>query len=574
MAELTTGESKSASTKKRELSMEMRMLIAFILMGAVLFVTPYFYKSQAPPAKPVAEQTTKQAAEAESAASRVAERPGTTAAPTADPPPPVAGQAEEVFTVENGLYRVEFSNRGAVVRQWTLKKYSDSTGKPLDLVNAKAAGKVSYPFHFVFQDKKPSVDLNQVLYQAHPSADGLGVDYEYSDGKTWARKSFRFTKGSYLGEISSEVTEGGTSIPHLLGWRGGFGDLAVTNAASLGHSLYYDPAEASLAVLDASEAKEAPVSHSGAYSFAGIEDTYFMAVFLPKSNGSVETRTFSDTVATPHVASEEPHVGVAVGGDARNEFSLFVGPKDIQILRTVNPKLEQAVDFGFFSIIAKPLFLAVHWVNDSFVHNYGWAIVLVTILINFALFPLKITSMKSMKKMQALQPQIAAINERYKNIGMRDPRKQEQNQEVMALYKRYGVNPMGGCVPILLQIPFFFAFYTVLTVSIEMRQAGWLWVSDLSGPDPFYLLPIAMIATQFLMQRMTPSAGMDKNQQKMMMFMPLVIGFMFLSAASGLVLYWFTGNVVGIAQQWFFNRTSIAAAAAEAVQPKRKNNRK
>jgi YidC/Oxa1 family membrane protein insertase len=181
--------------------------------------------------------------------------------------------------------------------------------------------------------------------------------------------------------------------------------------------------------------------------------------------------------------------------------------------------------------------------------------------------------MKSMKKMQALQPQIAAINEKYKNVGMRDPRKQEQNQEVMALYQKHGVNPLGGCMPMALQMPFLFAFYKVFNIAIEMRGANWLWVTDLSRPEslPIHILPILMIATQFVMQQMTPTnTGGDPAQQKVMKFMPLMFGFMFYSASAGLVLYWLTGNVVNIAQQWFFNRTAVAADVAQSVQPVKK----
>jgi YidC/Oxa1 family membrane protein insertase len=185
--------------------------------------------------------------------------------------------------------------------------------------------------------------------------------------------------------------------------------------------------------------------------------------------------------------------------------------------------------------------------------------------------------MKSMRKMQALKPQIDAINARFKNVGMRDPKKAEQNQEVMDLYKKHGVNPMGGCVPMLIQVPFFIAFYKVFTVSVEMRGANWLWVTDLSQAEhlPIKLLPIIMIVTQFLMQKMTPQANVDPNQQKMMYMMPLVFGFMFYQLPSGLVLYYLTSNLVNIGQQWFFNHTDTARVAALSVQPpKKKNGRK
>ena len=243
-----------------------------------------------------------------------------------------------------------------------------------------------------------------------------------------------------------------------------------SNHAATLHSLYFDPATNKLVVQEAKAAKNGPVSSMGSYSFAGIEDSYFAAVFLPVGQPSFEIRTFSDQVSPERGRRRSPVPRRGSGRAAERTASrVFVGPKDIDILRSVNPKLEQVVDFGWFSFIAKPLFLSLNWVNNRWVHNYGWSIVVVTVIINFLLLPLKFTSLKSMKKMQLLQPQIAAINEKYKGISLRDPKKAEQNQEVMELYKKHGVNPMGGCVPMVLQIPFFFAFYKVLTVAIEMR---------------------------------------------------------------------------------------------------------
>jgi YidC/Oxa1 family membrane protein insertase len=230
------------------------------------------------------------------------------------------------------------------------------------------------------------------------------------------------------------------------------------------------------------------------------------------------------------------------------------------------------------SVLSKPLFLIVNWANDQIVHNFGWSIILVTIVINFALFPLKLSSMKSMRKMQALKPQIDAINAKYKGISVRDPKKTEQTEETMGLYKKHGVNPMGGCLPMAIQLPILIAFYKVFTVSVEMRGASWLWVHDLSQPEhlPIKILPIVMIATQFLTQKMMPQPGVDPAQQKMTMFMPLIFGFMFYNFASGLVLYYLTSNLVGIAQQWFFNHTDTARALALSVEPpaKKKNGKK
>jgi YidC/Oxa1 family membrane protein insertase len=289
--------------------------------------------------------------------------------------------------------------------------------------------------------------------------------------------------------------------------------------------------------------------------------------------------TFADTVRTPLEEKPAAFPGAAVGeaSGEGNHFELFVGPKDLNLLSSINPKLTQVVDFGWLSVLAKPLFVVVNWFNSATVHNFGWSIVLVTIAINMVLFPVKLANMKSMRKMQALKPQVDAINDKYKGLKMTDPRKGQQQQEVMDLYKKFGVNPMGGCVPMLLQIPFFIAFYKVFTVSVEMRGASWLWVSDLSQPEhlAIRLLPLIMIGTQFYMQKMTPQGNVDPSQQKMMMFMPLIFGFMFYNFASGLVLYYLTSNLVGMGQQWFFNHTQAAIEAARSVEPpKKKNGRK
>ena len=274
-----------------------------------------------------------------------------------------------------------------------------------------------------------------------------------------------------------------------------------------------------------------------------------------------------------------------MGGEGSNRFTFFPGPKDYDLLHQINPKLDTLIDWGWFEILAKPLFLVLKWTANRLTHNYGWAIVLVTIGINIVLFPLKITGMKSSKKMQAIQPLVNSINEKYKGIPARDPRQADKNTEVMALYKKYGINPLGGCLPMLLQIPFFYAYYRVLSVSIEMRGASWLWIHDLAQPEtgffahlgtPLRLLPLILIVTQFFSQKMTPpSPGVDPAQQKMMMFMPLMMGFIFYGVSSGLVLYWLTSNLVGVAQQWLLNRqTPAPVVEMPKPSPKKKTGTK
>ncbi|MCE5310944.1 MAG: membrane protein insertase YidC [Acidobacteriales bacterium] len=560
--------------EKKNLSMETRLIIAFVLMGAVLFLTPYIYKpaQPLPPAKAPAAKSVTQVPAAPSSQSV----PAQAAAPKAKVQPvkavkPVVAEQEETVLVDTALYKVQFSNRGAVVRSWVLKKFTDNAGKQLELVNASAAPKTGYPFAIIPKNVRVSADPNQVLYKVDRSSDGLGVAFTFSDGRLTVKKSFRFDPSKHLSQVSSEVTQDGTPVPHLLAWRGGYGDNTVPNPATTQRSLHFDLAQNKLIVNEAKAAKDGPLGETGRYSFAGIEDAYFAAVFLPGQGASLEIDTFADslpTAADPN--KQEPRVGVGVGGAVVQDLQLFVGPKDIDLLKRVDPKLEQLVDFGWFSFLAKPLFVCVNWTRDHVINNYGWAIVLVTVAINFLLLPLKISSLKSMKKMSTLQPQIKAINAKYAGLSLRDPKKTQQNQEIMDLYKKNGVNPTGGCLPMVLQIPFFFAFYKVLSVAIEMRGAEWLWVTDLSQPEhlPIRILPVAMILTQFVLQKMTPATSADPTQQRVMLLMPLMLGFMFYGVSSGLVLYWLTGNLVGIAQQWVFNRT-VMAQPVEVTPPQK-----
>jgi YidC/Oxa1 family membrane protein insertase len=552
---------------------QWRLMLAFLLMGAVLFLTPYFYKSVTPassPSKPAAATTEEaQPTATPEAAAEAAPTPSATLSRSAAAP--VSAAAPETFIVDTKLYHVVLSNQGGVVRSWVLKKYKDSLGEPLELVNTdqKAVQATGYPFSLAFPKAKPAVDVNAVLYAAKPAPDGLGIDYDYSDGNVVVHKTFRFEQASYLSQVSSEVTQGGKGLDNLLAWRGGIGDAAVSAHVGQELTLFYDVAAGKLITKAAKAAKDGPVTDYGTYSFAGIEDHYFAAVFLPRGESTFAIRTMSDNVPDRVDRSDQPHAGAEVGGQGRNEFTLFAGPKDLDLMRKVDPRLEQTVDFGrWFGWLAKPLFLGVNWINDHMTHNFGWAIVVITILINMVLLPLRLTSMKSMKKMQTLKPQVDAINAKYKNVGLRDPKKAEQNQEVMELYKKHGVNPMGGCLPMVLQMPIFIAFYSVLQVAIEMRGANWLWVTDLSQPEhlAIRILPVAMIVAQFVMQKMTPNPSADPNQAKMMLFMPLIFGFMFYGVSSGLVLYWLTSNLVGIVQQYFINKSMPAPAEASAPQ--------
>ncbi len=535
-------------------SLEKRLPIALALMMLVLVVSQYLFKP-APGPKPVKPANDNQAAQvvqkpAAAQAGRIA-----TSEESSAPPNQTQASAEITTDIDTALYHIVFTNRGGLAKSWVLKQYRDNAGKPLEVIT-NSSGDVPLPFALDITGTKPAFDPNTVLYQSKLSNGGLSLDYTYSDGKTSIQKSFSFAQDSYLSQVKSAVLVNGTPVPSLLMWRGGFGDPKIRNAASAEHTVRYDASAGKLITKTAKDAKNGPVSDSGNYTFAGLEDNFFAAVALPTGSSSLEVRTYSDSLKPPNEEKPVPYVGAGLSTGPQNDLSFFVGPKDLDILKAVNPKLSQIIDWGFFGIIAKPLFMWLNYTKDHWTNNYGWAIIIVTLIINLALFPFRLSSLKSARKMQKLQPQIQAINAKYKSIGLRDPKKAEQNQEVMDLYKREGVNPVGGCLPMLVQLPFFYAFYRVLSIAIELRHAPWLWVPDLSSAEslPIHLLPIILIATQFLSQKLTPAAGVDPNQQKMMMFMPLMFGFMFYYASAGLVLYWLTGNLVGIIQQLVINR--------------------
>jgi len=558
----------------RELSMELRLLLAFLLMGVVLFLTPYFYQPAETP--PTGEAPT-QETPAPPVEEAVVLPPAPESVEVPDVPGAISAEQEQNVVIETDVYRIVFSNRGAVVRSWVLKDYLDNNGDQLDLVYAPATATVGFPFSLEHADGTPASELNDALFVATTTDDSLGVEFEFSDGSLYSRKAFRFEQESYLTQVSTEVLREGQAVPHLVAWRGGFGDSTVEKSTSNQRSLYYDVAEDKLIKENAGDAEDGAVIHSGDYSFAGLEDAYFAAVALPQNGAAFEIRTVADAIPLPDGEGEEERVGAAVGGRGENAFPWYVGPKDLDLLGEIDPRLQQIVDFGFFSIIARPIFLVLRWIHDSWIPNWGWSIVFLTVTINFILVPLKLTSLRSMRKMQAIQPLMKEINDRYKGIGMRDPRKSKQNEEMMALYKKHGVNPAGGCLPMILQIPFFFAFYTVLRIAIDLRGADWLWVTDLSQPEhlPIRILPVAMVISQFAMQKISPSSpGVDPNQQRMMMLMPLMFGFFFYGMSSGLVLYWMTSNIVGVAQQLIFNRFFAPPAPLLEAAPEGKNKKK
>ena len=497
--------------------------------------------------------------------------------------PTVQASTESTTTVENELYRISFSNRGGQVTGWILKKYKDSDGKPLNLVHTEAAEKFGYPLSLYTYDAALTAGLNKALYV--PSATGAltapgTLTFNYSDGTTQARKTFAFDE-TYVLHADVQVTRNGVPVRALVSWPGGFGDQDNANA--------YNGAQFDTSV-NGKDDHLAPKKVSGGatvngpFDWVAISDPFFAAAFLPDSSATATAATLHNeldvakTIRRTGIGSGSPSkgaidvpiLGTAVGDTSGHTLTrIYVGPKAMSVLKTVhaanpNVTLEPLLEFGFWGAIGKYLFLSLQFIHSHVASNWGWAIVILTILINILMLPFRIKTMQNGLKMQRIQPQMDAIKERYKKYKATDPKRNEMNAEIMKLQKDNGVNMFGGCIPTLITLPLLYAFFTMLPRVVELRQAHWLWLPDLQAPDPWHILPILMVVSQFLVQFYTPSPGVDPQQQKMMAFMmPVISGYFTWTYGSGLALYWAIGNLISIAQQAVMNRTSIGREMRE-----------
>jgi YidC/Oxa1 family membrane protein insertase len=447
-------------------------------------------------------------------------------------PAPVADMKGADVVVETDLYKAVFSTQGGIVKYWELKKYKDKSEMPVVLL--KESG-VTPPLSIIFEG--PDRHLPQkVIYAVNtkklllseggrPQGELL---FTYSDNGISLRKKFTFYNDSYKTDLSIETVN---TPSFLLPIGTDFGVFDKEQREHKGPVMLIDTDREEF------DEKVEPKYLTGNIKWIAQEDKYFASALIPIS--PVEgVNVWKESISAEIAFKLKPQ---------KHEFIFYVGPKEYEKLKELNVGFEHIVDFGWFSVVAMPLF----WVLKFFykyLGNYGLAIIVLTIVVRIPFIPILNKSQKSMKKMQKIQPMMAELKEKYKNDAAK------MQKETMALYKKYKVNPIGGCLPMFLQIPVFIALYNVLLTSIELRGAPFaLWITDLASKDPYYVMPIVMGLTMVLQQKMTPSA-MDPKQAKMMMLMPIVFTFMFLSFASGLVLYWLVNNVLGIAQQYFVNK--------------------
>jgi YidC/Oxa1 family membrane protein insertase len=572
---------------------EQRPILIFAVIMVILLAMQFFigkFGTQRPPAPaPTTSNAPAPKAEEKPQAAPAAQTPAaapTRAATKSSPAVPAATKVasnETETVVENDLIKVVFSNKGALVKSWVLKKHmSDDRKSQLDMVNKRAAEAYGYPMSLFAWDEGLKNKLNTALYV--PSATGeqkapAEVTFEYSDGEISAKKTFIFDN-SYVVHIASEVTQGGAPVQALLQWPTGLGDQLTGSGYASTRIDWRSPEKIERHAAHEGFIFKGHISNganvNGPFYWAGIVDQYFAAVFMPDKPQSAKMVQLHNTIPRDPNADPEKQkkdvfsvLGAAVGhANGPTSLRLFIGPKDLDTLQQVrstddsgqlNGNIEGVVDFGTFGVIAKPLFLWLRWTHDHWVKNWGWAIVVLTIIINIALYPLRYAGMRSALMQQKVQPEVAAINRRYQGLKITDPRQQEKQREIQALYKREGINPMAGCIPMLIQLPFLFAFYTMLNAVNELRHAHWMWIKDLSAPDTWYLLPAGILVSMYFMQRMTPMTGMDPAQAKMMqVMMPVMIGFFSITLPSGLGVYWLTGNLIGIATQYLMNNSKHA----------------
>jgi YidC/Oxa1 family membrane protein insertase len=556
--------------------MEKRLLLALALSFLVIMLTRPYWEPQRSPV-PTPEGKTSEQKQLSSPAKIPVPPPGEIESISNDL---IKGASEKRISVESDLYHLTLSNKEAVVLNWVLKRYTDNNGKLLDVVDGRKAQIFGYPLALqIDKEEKASKALKSMIFVVNSpdrldlTGSTLGpqtVTFEYADEVLRVVKKLTFVPGSYVVKVDCHVWVQGRPASYFLGWYSGFGDTTVDARMAVRRGVYR--ADGKVKRLKEGDIG-AGLEFSGAFDFAGIEDTYFAALFLPPNSETLHRIHFASDENVSAEGKKEKLLSSSVFANPPDgqEVRLFVGPKDTEVLKKTGPYLTEVIDYGWFRVVCEPLFLVLKWIH-SYVRNYGVAIILLTILINIALFPLNYKYIVSAGKMQKLQPQMKAIQESYKKLKPTDPKRQKMNAEVMALYKEHGVNPLGGCLPLLLQMPFFIAFYNLLSVAIELRHAPFmLWITDLSAADHTYILPILMTLSMVVMQKMTPTPSADPVQAKMMLAMPIFFGFMLAFTSSGLVLYWLTSNVVGIGQQYFLNKFGPNAPTSA---PQKKSKKK
>jgi YidC/Oxa1 family membrane protein insertase len=562
-------------------NMDKKLLIFLVGFFALYFAyQKFFLEPMVKARKPVPTTTSSPTSPSQSsesaAASAPVARPAANPVPAEQPPAqqkleqPAANSVSESHerkaVVDTPLYRAEFTNRGAVLTSFKLKRHLDDFNEPLEMV-PQEKGRDFQPLGLDFDNKELTTAAANGIFTLNSEkisvngSDTAFLEFSFSDGRNTFRKKITFRGDSYLLTFEAEARTGDAVVPTRVVWSPG-----VEAFENYKEPVSLQPTQAVLNTGEKIERKAAKKIEQfqkvgATVKWAGLENNYFAAIFIPKHPADAYLRPSSNTDErkvhdlTLELTTQQPGI---------QEMTVFVGPKDYSLLKDLGMDLEKAVDFGFWGPIAKGLFIGLQWLH-GYTGNYGWAIVILTFLIKLIFTPFMQKSFASQKKMQAMQPEMKQIQDKYAKMKNDDPRKAQMNTEIMALHKRHGINPLGGCLPMLVQMPVLIGFYRLLSNAISLRHAPFmLWITDLSKPDPWHVMPLVMGGSMLVQQRMTPIS--DPMQKNMMYIMPVMFTFMSFKLQSGLVLYWLLSNILGILHQWLFQQQQKRSSAAVAVR--------
>jgi YidC/Oxa1 family membrane protein insertase len=589
---------------EKRLGLAIALCVGFLLLWNWMFPQPKLQPA-APPASAAPATTSGVPSDAGPGPSAAGEKGGAAAAVAAGSPsgpastageaPPGAGlpaatraailpaaattpAVEKEIAIQTPLADIRLAAKGARVTSWVLRNFKDAKGAPLDLVNPAAAKLDRFPLDLLLDDKDATRLLRESVYglerkelveEGHRT---LVVTFAWSDGHgNSAAKVLRVREDSYVAEVEAAAEIQGRPVTPAISWGAGFERDDEESSERLGVG-----ARAVVGLPDRIDHRyqgtitpAAPWGEEGPIQWAGLESKYFAAILVPQGAASVRTR--AESLRLVEDGREFFHLDLSMIAVGATQYHLFVGPKDHDLLAGLGLGLERLLNFGMFSVVALPLFTALKFIHH-YVGNYGWAIILLTVGIRLVFFPFMHRGQLKMRlaqeNMKKLQPKLKALKERYEKLqrkevgkgtaGARARLRQEQNEEMMKLYKDEGINPfasMSGCLPLLVQMPILWAFYNILTIAIDLRQAPFMmWIRDLSVQDPLYVTPILMGGTMLAQQLMTASAIPDPAQRRMMYVMPIMFTWFFLHLPSGLVLYWLVNNLLGIVQQYLVNK--------------------
>jgi len=554
-----------------------RAFLAIIISFIILVGYQYLFVGFDQPVA-VDEQTVQSSPQETGVSGQVATNGTVAPAMVAQIMPPVQpvsyDRAPKQVTVDTDLYTATLSEDGGTVTSFVLKNYKEThDAESLGMQLVKTDATQGFPLQFSWGSAVPgrilyTSDRSNVSLSKGQDKGQLVLTADAGNGLTVVR-TYSFNNDTYLMDLSVKVINGSGSILQGIPQISQVNTRFETSISPAKRFLFAGPAvylNEDLNEVKAGDFEDGPMVLQGAIDWAGYESNYFLCAVVPTDgNGTSFTMEGTEDLARTQLAGNLDTL--EAGMEKEYTYHIFYGPKKLKMLKESGYNLDRSINFGWFDVIAKPALWLLNTFNGV-VHNYGIAIILVTVLFKAAFWPISQKGMKSMKNMQKLQPKMAKLKEKYKG----DPTK--MNQEVMSLYKTYKVNPLGGCLPMVLQIPVFFSLYKVLLLSIELRHAPFmLWIADLSAPDRLYIgfdlpylgglpvLTLLMGASMFFQQKLTPTTA-DPTQAKIMMFLPVVFTFMFLNFASGLVLYWFVNNLLSILQQVIINRDTKKPVAA------------